>query len=487
MKLIIESVKKIGKVLGIVILCLSTMKAGDGDTGNLRTGEDIEVSDSVSNSVAYAGDHAGQTQETINITIVDEFPAESEIQLHILGEDRQAGEDKEDSIFVQMTNLMDTGPAEVYLVQENGCVEKDEGISIEINTAKFFVPDGGSRCFGVPNFFTEIFGEGEWERRQELEEIDLIGNDCEDFNPGIDVTRQLVNDGYLNEEITNLLSRFPEINPYERNYTLRLVNAGSTLREKDQTGWWDVDYALYTEADNGEELMLVYIDITRVTLVQGEVWGWDDAHYRIDAVVENLWQLMEDPVMDQGEVWLQQVKGNVLSDEEAVRRFVEEQGASIVVPKGADMQVEWECRRQEEFYYDYLIWQGETADYEVTLAIPLMEKQEEGYYLAFRIRKEAADKSACNHILSGMMQTFQGVPYLHVVKEGESLARIAEKYQGTQEGYPGLKRYDDDTGEVVPFANQNLIYPGQKVWMPFCREYDGRWEVLISLEDDFLQ
>lgn len=463
---VLKGVKEMTGALGMALFCLYAIQTGGG--------EDISVSGFINDSIADAGDDTGQTYETLNIAIVDEFPPESEIELRILGEDQGAEEENEDSIFVQMTNIIDTGAAEVYLVQENGSVKKDSGISIEINTTKFFVPDGGSRCFGVPNFSTEIYGEGEWERRQELDEIDLIGNDCEDFNPGIDVTRQLVNDGYLNKKITKLLSRFPEINPYERDYTLRLVNAGTTLREDDQTKWWDVDYALYTEADNGEEIMLVYIDITRVTLAQGEVWDWDDAHYRIDAVVENLWRLMEDPAMDQGEVWLQQIRGNVLSDEAAIRRFVEEQGASIVVPRGADMQVEWECHRQEEFFYDYLVFQGETVDYEVTLAIPLMGKQEEGYYLASRIRREAEDKSACNHILSGMMQTFQGVPYLHVVKEGESLAKIAEKYQGIQEGYPWLKRYDDDTGEAVPFENQNLIYPGQKVWVPSCREYDGR-------------
>lgn len=449
LEVILMRAKKIAGILGVAIFCVCAMKAN-------------------------ASDNAGRAHETLNITIVDELPPESEMEIHILGENRETKEENEDSIFVQMTNILDTGSADVYLVQENGHVKKDAGISIEINTAKFFVPDGGSWGFGVPNFSTEIYGKGEWERRQELDKIDLIGNDCRDFDSGIDATRQLVKDGYLNEEITELLGRFPEIDPYERDYTLRLVNAGTTLREEDQTQWWDVDYALYTEADNGEEIMLVFIDITRVTMAQGEAWDWDPAHYRIDAAVESLWQLMEDPVMDQGEVWLQQISGNAFSDEAAIRHFVEEQGASIVVPRGADMQIEWECSSQEEFYYDYLVWKGETADYEVTLAIPLMEKQEEGYYFASRIRKEAADKSACNHILSSIMQTFQGVPYLHVVKEGESLARIAEKYQGTQEGYPRLKRYDDDTGEIVPFENQNLIYPGQKVWMPFGMEYDGR-------------
>ena len=396
------------------------------------------------------------------------------MELHILEEEQRAREEEKEDLFVRMTNLIDTGFAEMYLVQEDGSVRKDEGISIELNTAKFFVPDGGSRCFGVPNFSTEIYGEGEWERRQELEEIDLVGNDCKDFNSGIDATRELVNAGYLNEEISKLLGRFPEIDPYERDYTLQLVNAKTTLRQEDQTSWWDVDYALYTKADNGEDVMLVYVEIWRITLAQGEAWDWDDAHYRIDAAVENLWRLMEDPQKDQGEVWLQQIRGNSLSDEAAIKRFVEEQGASLLVPKGADTRVEWEFCRQEEFYYDYLVWKGETVDYEVTLAIPLMEKQQEGYYLASRIRKEAENKSVCEHILSGMMQTFQGVPYLHVVKEGESLSKIAEKYMGTQEGYPRLKRYDDTSGGEVPFKNQNLIYPGQKIWMPVCKEYDGR-------------
>lgn len=441
--------KRVAGILGMVMFCVYAMKAN-------------------------ASTDAGKTGEMLNITVVDELPPENEMEIRILGEGRGATEEQEDNIFVQMTNIVDTGSADVYLVQENGRVEKDEGISIEINTAKFFVPDGGSRCFGVPNFSTEIYGDGEWERRQELDEIDLIGNDSKDFNPGIDVTRQLVKDGYLNGEITELLGRFPEIGPYDRDYTLRLVSAGTTLREEDQTQWWDVDYALYTEADNGEEIMLVFIDITRVTMAQGEEWDWDPAQYRIDAVEENLWKLMEDPAMDRGEVWLQQVRGDVLADEEAVARFIEEHGAAIVVPQGADTQIEWECHRQEEFYYDYLVWKGVTADYEVTLAIPLMGKHEEGYYLASRIRREAVDKMTCSHILSGMMQTFQGVPYLHVVKEGESLAKIAEKYQGSQEGYPWMERYDDGTERTVPFEDQNLIYPGQKVWMPSCREYDGR-------------
>ena len=57
-----------------------------------------------------------------------------------------------------------------------------------------------------------------------------------------------------------------------------------------------------------------------------------------------------------------------------------------------------------------------------------------------------------------------------------SLAGIAEKYRWRQSEYPALRRYDDNTGGAVLFDNPDLIYPGEKVWMPSCREYDGRYE-----------
>lgn len=433
---------------------------GEASQEAVDTGKEIKTKDTA--------------KKTLDINIVDEFPPESELELHIIGENSRSTNKETDSIFSQMTNLVDTDGDEIWLIQEDGSVDKEDGIAIWLNTAKFFVPDGGSRSFGIPNFSTEIYGEGEWEQRRELDEKDLIGDYSGDFNGGIDVTRQLVAEGYLNDEIARLLDRFPEIKPYERQYTLRLVNAGETLREEDQTRWWDVDYALYTEADNGEELMLVYIDITKVTVVDGEVCDWDDAQYRLDVALEYLWQLLEDPAKDKGEVWMQQIMDGSVADEAAINRFVEEYGAQIVVPRGADAEVEWKCYREECFYYDYLVWQGETADYAVTLAIPLMGKSDEGYYFASRIRKEAEDKETCHHILSGMMQTFQGVPYLHVVTEGESLAQIAEKYSGAQENYVQMQLYDEGDGSMRNFDDPDRIYPGQKVSLPFVGEYDGR-------------
>lgn len=432
LKWMTDHVKKICCIAAVCVVCLCVLKVGDGEGSSSEEKEN-------------ARDSAREkpTQKTLNITIIDGFPPESELEVHIIGESGWNTGEESDSIFSRMTNIVNTNRDDVWLIQADGSTAKEEGIAIWLNTAKFFVPDGGSRGFGIPNFITEIYGDGEWEARRELDEENLIGDDCEDFNEGIDAT-------------------------------LRLVNAGETLREEDQTAWWDVDYALYTEADTGEELMFVYIDITRVTLSQGEVWGWDAAQYRIDAAVESLWQLLEEPVNDKGEVWMQQIMDDSVADENAIAHFVEEYGVQIVIPRGADTEVEWNCHREESFYYDYLVWQGETEKYTVTLAVPIMGKKDEGHYMASRIRKEASDKETCNHILSGMMQTFQGVPYLHVVKKGESLARIAEKYSGAQSNYVQMRLYDESNGSMIDFDDPDQIYPGQKVSVPFMKEYDGR-------------
>ncbi len=463
-------------LVGLTALCLFTLRAGEGkpETEEAeRTGPVTALLEGIEESLAEEDSRTKEAEtELLRIQTVDDWPAESELETRVLEEERRDLRES-DSVFVEMTNLIDTGPDTVWLLQQDESVKQQEGIAIQLNTAQFFVPDGGSRCFGVPNFSTELFGEGERETRQSLDEENLIGDDCADFNDGIDATRRLVASGYLNGEITRLLDRFPQIDPHGREYTLRLVNAGTTLRQEDQTSWWDVDYAMYTQADNGEELMLVYIDITRVILSNGEVWDWDDAHYRIDVAVENLWQLMEDPAEDRGEVWLQQIRGDSLADEESIRQFVSEQGTKIVLPQGVDDPITWDCSRQKLFYYDWLVFQGETADYTVALAVPLMEKREEGYYLAGRIRKEATDKTDCRNTFFAMMQTFHGMPYLHVVREGESLSRIAGKYCGTQETYPQIMRYDETSGSTVPFENPDLIYPGQKVVLPSVRKYDA--------------
>lgn len=490
----LKYIKGICCILALAIVCLYVMTAGETGTTDDVVLKDVSKPEGENQHLVKQ--ESEETPEILApkelaITVVDEFPPENELECRMIGENGyEDEEDESDSIFSKRTNLVNTIGANVWFVWEDGKAANEEGIAIHLNTAKFFVPDGGSRCFGAPNFSTEIYGDGEWEKRRELDEINLIGGDDEKFNGGIDATRELVNDGYLDEKIRRLLERFPQINPYERKYTLELVTACTTDRQTDGTEWWDVDYSLCTEADNGELIRLAYLEIYRVTCIDGEPTGeWWTAEYRIDVNVDAVWQLTEDPADDKGEVWLQQITDGSVASEEAAKAFVEEYGAQIVIPQGANAEVDWKCRREEYFYYDYLVWEGESTGYSVTLAIPMMEKKEEGYYIAARIRKEASDQETCRHILSGMMQTFHGMPYLHVVKEGESLTKIAEKYSGGQSGHmlddgrlswltdggaQQMQLYDESTGSMTDFDNPDLIYPGQKVSIPYLMWYDGR-------------
>lgn len=472
---VVSIVKKAAVLAGIVVVCLNVMTVGDGDLPDTEQQELAGAGNVDGEKFANGTDEgAGSAPRMLNISIVDEFPPESELEVRVIEEGQSIAEEESDSIFVQVTTQHDAEHDSFRLMQEDGSIKEDDGLRVEINTVQFFVPEGGTYSFGVPNFSTSIYGEGEWETLCEIDEINVVGDECEDFNTGIDAARQLINEGYLNDEISELLGRFPDIDPFGREYTLRLIYAGETYREEDQTLWWDVEYGLYTTADNGEVLLPLTVEIYDVTVAQGIPDIWDDAHYRLWAYEHQLWQLMEDPVKDKGEVMLQQIRGDSFASEESINRFVEEQGAAFFLPEGVDTEVEWSCRRQEEFYYDYLVWAGETADYEVTLAIPLMEKRDEGYYLASYIRKEAEDKETCRHILSGMMQTFRGREYLHVVKEGESLCKIAEKYLKDQGLYSSIWLYNENNDAMESFLNPDLIYPGQKVYLSSgIQKYDA--------------
>ena len=461
-------VKRAAVAAGIVFFGMYTLTVGDTAQLGQKRQRAVGGYDDVEE---YSGKRERERKSgnrTLNISVVDELPPESELETYIIRQDNDTYDTYEaesNGIFSQNTTLVDRESGTLRLLQEDGSSREEEGMKVELNTVRFFVPDGGTRSFGTPNFSTTILGEGEWEKMQEMSKRQVAGEKCEEFNAGIDHSRQLVKEGYLNDEISDLLAGFPEIAPFERDYTLELTYAGETFREDDATRWWDVDYNLYTTADNGEVIMLLKAEIWDVTLAMGMPEDLDDAHYRLWAYTDSLWRLMEDPVKDRGRVMLQQVLGDSFADEESVRKFVEDKGVSFFLPEGADTKVTWSCRRQEGFYYDYLMWEGETADYEVALAIPLMDKQDEGYLLASYIRREAEDKETCRHILSGMMQTLRGSSYLHVVKEGESLCQIAQKYLGSQDRYIWIWLYNEADDTKEDFADPNLIYPGQKVYV----------------------
>ena len=431
-------VKKAAVLAGIAAVCLYVMMAGEEDP-------------------------PPEPKKILNISVIDEFTEESEPELHVLGEDYWKTEDEESNASPRFDWANDW----IYLRQEDGSIREERGSIIQTDTAQFFVMKEGIRSDGKLNaeksrYVSHLYGVGE---KTILNDYNEVIDTCGEFNSGISTVRRLVSEGYLNERITDLIDMYPKINPHEREYTLRLMDAGETLMDSTQDRSWHVEYGLYTEADTGEEFQIASVYIARDILKQGEPQD-NPAMYRIDLLMESIWQLMEDPARDMGDVRLQKIEGDSFADEESVRRFVEEQGAAFLLPEGVDVKINWNCYRQEEFYYDYLVWRGETADYEITLAIPLMEKQNEGYYMSSVIRKEAEDKVPCHHILSGMMQTFRGMNYLHVVKEGESLCKIAEKYQGDQALYSRLLFYNEADDELDPFEDPNLIFPGQKVYVP---------------------
>ena len=431
-------VKKTAVLAGIVAVWLYVMMAGEEDP-------------------------PPEPKKILNISVVDEFPSQSEPELQILGEDYRKTEDGKSNTSPRYDWANDW----IYLRQEDGSVGEERGSIIQMDTVQFFVVKEGIRSNGNLNteemrYVSHLYGVGE----KTILNSYCEGRDiCEEFSSGISTVRRLVCEGYLDEEITDLINLYPKINPHEREYTLRLVDAGEMLMESTWDRSWHVEYGLYTEADTGEEFQIASVYIARDILKQDEPQD-NPAMYRIELSMEGIWQLMEDPAGDMGDVRLQKVEGDAFASEESCRRFVEEQGAAFLLPEGVDAAINWKCRRQEELYYDYLVWQGETADYEITLAIPLMEKQDEGYYMASVIRREAQDKAPCHHILSGMMQTFRGMEYLHVVKEGESLCKIAEKYMGNQDGYSSLLLYNEADDKLESFADPNLIFPGQKVYVP---------------------
>ena len=233
-EVIVESVKKLARLLALVLLCLYTMKAGEEDVETLDaegteeaagglyasgvedeeavddlyaggTKEERQVSSSGGDRAEARDGRTDREYGELHIKIIDELPPERELEICIL-EEEEENREEEDAVVVQMTDAIYKSTDDVWLVQENGSAVEVAGIGMEMNTSSFFVPYDGSRCFGEPKSSTELFGEREWERRHELGAINPIQNDCAAFDPGIDATRKLVNGGYLNKEIAELMS-----------------------------------------------------------------------------------------------------------------------------------------------------------------------------------------------------------------------------------------------------------------------------------------
>lgn len=384
------------------------------------------------------------------------MPEEKSIKIHVVDE-------LPPTVMRTKTSLYDAYPEERFLWTEDGMLFSEKVETIHVNNVWFSVPDMGSLCFGVPVFLTELPADGEQEKKKEWHVV--IGKDCEAFDAGMEETKHLIKNGYLQNVLEDYLGNFPEIFPEEREYILQLVAADRDGREEDQTSWWEMYYHLRTTAENGESLLLAVMDISKMIQINGSPASeYDHAGYRIFPQEGNIWKLIEEPEADRGKVWVNQWNGEIFQEEEEIKAYIEERGARLLLPEGVDTEVDWQCVKEEGFWYDYLVWRGETRDYELTLAVPLMEKSGGSWYLASLIRREAVDKESCRHVLSGIMQTFHGVPYVHTVKEGETLYTIAEKYRSSENDCRLFLQYDGE--ENRPFENPDIIRSGQQVIVP---------------------
>lgn len=343
----------------------------------------------------------------------------------------------------------------------DGSVREEEVYTMNLNNIWLSVPEGGSRCFGVPIFSTEYYAEGEWEQQEEWH--DVTGIDCPEFNAGMEEARALIREGYLQKDLEEFLLQFPELHPAEREYTLRLTGGGRTDRAEDETSWWELDYILSTTAENGEVVPVASLDITKIIEAQG--WeSTDDAHLRIWTAESGFWRLLEDGASDLGEIWISQLPEMDFSEEDAARAYVEKLGADFdgLLPEGADREIEWSCSEGKFGWYNYLIWSGTTDTYEVTLAIPLMEPESGGWYLASRIRKEARRKEMCEDTLLIMMQTFHLEDSVYTVREGDTLWKIYKGYMDERNcNFREFAEYNNikDSGQLYP--GQRVILPGR--------------------------
>ncbi len=356
-------------------------------------------------------------------------------------------------------NIKDTYSETIETGQTDGSRKKEEVSTLYLNNIRFSVPKGGTRAFGVPVFSTYMYTAEEQEQKDKWHRVE--GEDCPEFNEGMETARALIRDGYFQQPLEDFLLYYPELSPEKRRYELVLTGGGMSERKEDDTSWWELDYILVTRADTGERILVASIDIIRVTKAQGYPM-YDNANYRIWSAESGYWKLLQDPSQDQGRVWISQIPEADFSGEAQIRSYVEAVGTDfeLLLPSGTDREADWKCHRVEGFWYDYLVWSGTTDVYEVTLAIPLMEEGAGGWYMASRIRKESEYKEIPEHTLSVMMETFHGVPYMHCVKEGETLWTLYEKYGGACD-IP-VEPFQSFV-EVNGGSNPDLIYPGQYV------------------------
>lgn len=99
----------------------------------------------------------------------------------------------------------------------------------------FAMPKGGQTIWRGSGVSVQCEGERERRTLQELDEKNVTGDDCEEFNESMARTRQLIAGGFLQDEFVKYLSQFPELQLEDTELILELVNAQRTDRTDDNT------------------------------------------------------------------------------------------------------------------------------------------------------------------------------------------------------------------------------------------------------------
>ena len=411
-----------------------TGAAGGAEDGRVEDVEEAEV---------------GKTEKSGNafpkITVIDTLPAVDETVPHELTALPSS----------ETMNIIGQKEAQQRIRQEDGTFSGEQfsvyNVICHDHDVSFAMPKDGQIIWRGSGVSVQYMGEREREILRELDEKNVVGDDCREFNEGMAKTRQLIQEGFLQDEFAKYLSGFPELELEDKELTLELTYAGRTDRMEDNTSWWELDYSLIAGLEDGSRLTLATMDITKVFLVQGVENTWDDTHYRIWGYPSAMWELLEQPQEDRGETLLTILPEGTFTDEESIYDFMEQYAE--------EREITWECSRENGFWYDYLIWKGEGGGYQYHVGVPVTDDAAGSLLIQAEIKKGADSPEECWNAMSVFMQTFHANPYVYGVKEGDTLYGIAEAYLGDGDSYPRL-------ADINGLTEPDFIYGGQWLEIP---------------------
>lgn len=399
-----------------------------------ETGEDEELEETVETKEAFP-----------KITVIDTLPAVDESVPRELTSLPSS----------EINNIVGQKETNRQIKQEDGTFSYEQfsmyNVICHDHDVSFCMPNGGQIVWSGSGVSVEYIGEREREILRELDDKNVVGDDCREFNEGMAKTRQLILEGFLQDEFAKYLSKFPELELEDKKLTLELADAERTDRMEDGTSWWELDYILIAELEDGSRYSLAMMDITKVFLVRGEENQWDDAHYRIWGYPDAMWELLEQPQEDKGQTSLKVLPEGTFTDEASVYDYMEQYAEKS--------QIQWQCSKESSFWYDYLIWQGSDSRYQYQFAVPITDDNAGSWYICAQFKKGAKNPEDCLHALSVFMQTFHANPYYYHVKTGDTLYKIAETYLGNGGSYLRL-------ADINRLANPDLIYEGQLIEIP---------------------